>query len=174
MKITVGFSKNNKIFSKIIRWATRSNVSHCYIVINHRSNPEWKLVSHAQGLNVHYVSYQHFAQCNEIIQEIEVPITEELAKKAEELRWTKSGTPYGWLQVLGYVWVLFGKWIGKSWKNPLADGGHTHVCVEWVAVQIGLDHAETMTPEDIRKQLEKSVSVPDTQASGCGCKQCSC
>lgn len=153
--ITVGFSRNKKIFSRLIRWAAGSGVSHCYITINHRSKP-WKLVSHAQGMNVHYASYENFIKKNEIVEEYEVSISVETAALAEEMRWTKSGTPYGWMMIAGYLWVLFGRVFKKSWKNPYSDGEQTHVCVEWVAEQLGIKESENMTPEDLRRIVERT------------------
>lgn len=152
--IIVGFSHGKTIFSKTIALVTGQEITHCYIRVPFEGNEDLSVVFHAAGMNVHYMNYGYFKTFQKkIISEYKVELTDELWQKAQQLRFEQAGKPYGWKQILGYVYVLF----NKKLDNPLADGDKSHVCVEIVANSLGLPNAEKLLPYEL-ETLVKSMS----------------
>lgn len=147
MKVKIGFSYQDKWLSKLIRWATNSPVSHSYI--RDISDSE-DLVIHAHGLNVSIVPYDIFSIDNKVVKEFEYDMDE------QSLSWLYDQTTksYGVLTLLGFVWVMLGKKLGKQWKNPFSDNNKSFVCSELVAKSIGMENAEGITPFELLNYFE--------------------
>lgn len=156
-KIYVGFSRNHKIVSWLIRKFTRSNVSHTYIRI---PVPEYNtsIVFQAQGFNVHYINYGHFLDKGNIVEaEICVDVSDEQFIEAEKFRVYECGKPYSYIQLLGYIYLLLGRYLGLRLKNPFSNGDHGYVCVELVCRCLGISNEENMTPQDLLDFLIKNT-----------------
>jgi hypothetical protein len=76
----------------------------------------------------------------------------------------QSGTPYGWVQLIGMALVKMAAFFGKSIKNPLADEKKTMVCSEFcayaakksgIAPDIDLGYSEIGGPSWLDKELSK-------------------
>lgn len=166
-KMVVGFSRNSGPLSYVIRWCIGKGgglapASHCFTV----HEVPWSrvdgsfMVSQAAKLNVHYVYSDHFLAHNTVtdVYEVMVPIPQYAS--AESLRVRLAGVPYGFLQLLGYLWVILLSRIRRrtlefSVHNPAADGDRSMVCVEYVMRQLGLASSETWNPEDLRGWCER-------------------
>ena len=150
MKIIVGFSQGNTVFAKLISYFTRSNISHTYIRIPFEGNPALSVVFHASKFNVHYLNYDMFLKTQKkIVAEWEIELTEEQWLHAQSIRFLEAGKPYGWMQILGYIWVIY----KKSKLNPLNDGNKSHVCVELTAKLMGIKDAETLLPYELEHAI---------------------
>jgi hypothetical protein len=156
--IIIGFSKGGTFLGSLIRFCTRSPISHVYIRIPLESDPTLSLVFHAAGLNVHYVNFDNFLpHQKEIISEWEIQLTDEEWTRARTQRFQEAGKPYGFKELVGYAVPVFGALLGKKWKNPLSDGDSTHVCVSIAAKQINLDSAilESTLPHELEEVVAK-------------------
>ena len=144
------------MFGSLIRFCTGQKITHCYQRLPYEGNSQLSIVFHAAAFNVHYLNYHLFQTYQkEIISEWEITVSEAEFAAAQEIRYEEAGKPYGWTQILGYLWVL----VGKKHKNPLSDGKKTHVCVELIARILGIDDAESL----LVHELEQIVSnMPNT------------
>jgi len=157
--IRVGFSTRSCALPWVIRKATASRVSHTYIRIpvpEHSTS----MIFQASGLNVNYCNGELFDSHNDIIEEYDVDISDEQFLISEKFRVTESGKPYSSKQLVGFLTVLAARRIlGKHISNPSSDGNHSYICVEIVAVCLGLGNAESMTPEDLRRWCAKNARL---------------
>jgi hypothetical protein len=157
--IRVGFSTHKGSFSWLIRTATASEISHTYLRI---PVPQYNrdVIFQASGLVVNYTAGDVFAEHSEIIEEYEVDISDTQAALGERFRVTEVGKPYSMKQIVGFIGVIVARQVlNKKIPNPASDGNHSYVCVEVVAVCIGLEDGESMTPEDLRRWCKKNAKL---------------
>lgn len=152
--ITVGFSHSNNLFSKLIMWATKSNISHTYIKLGDG------IIYQASGLSVNEQTDEDFLTYETVIEEMQVQVSDDQFAAGEKFRVASLGKPYSIKEVLGFVWVMFMKCFGKEVANPLKDGGSAYVCSKLVCNYIGIDDSlENLTPEDVHDILVCNKSV---------------
>ena len=157
--IRVGFSTHAGAFSWLIRTVTASKVSHTYLRI---PVPEYNtdMIFQASGLTVNYCADKVFSLKNQVIEEYDVDISDEQYEIGEKFRVTESGKPYSIRQIGGFLTVLAARqFLDKKISNPASNGNHSYVCVEVVAVCIGLKDGESMTPEDLRRWCKKNARL---------------
>ena len=150
--IIVGFSHSDNIFSKLIMWITKSNISHAYIRLDN-------IVFQASGLRVFEESYESFLTYETIIKEIPITMTDEQFGKAEAFRKSALGKPYSIQEVFGFVCVMFMKNIFNiTISNPFKDDDSKFVCSELAAKYLGIDDSkENITPCGLLKILEEKI-----------------
>jgi hypothetical protein len=156
-KIIIGFSCNSGFFSKAIRFLTNSNISHTYIKI---PVPDFNtnIIFHAQGFNVHYINESNFLKKNTVIEEVEVEVSDEQFIEAERVRVEECGKPYSYSEIVGFLWVLLNKKVGRKVENPFYNTS-AYICVELVCRGLGIKDKTTLTPGDLRDIL---ISKRDT------------
>lgn len=162
--IRIGFSTRSGVLPWIIRKATASRISHTYIRI---PVPEYStsMIFQASGLNVNYCNGDLFDSHADVVEEYDVEVSDEQFAIGEKFRVTESGKPYSGKQLIGFLAVLTGKQIlDKKISNPFSDGHHSYVCVEVVAVCLGLEYGESMTPEDLRRWCAKNAKLVYSKA----------
>jgi len=147
-KIKIGFSTRNSIFSALIRFFSRSSISHTYIRIP-LCNSNNQLIFQASGLKVNAEGSSSFASHSKIVKEITIEISDEKCMQIESFMCESLGKPYSIMQIIGMLWVLFCRNFGKRVRNPFADGDHSYVCVELVANVLDIPGSEEMTPQDL-------------------------
>lgn len=159
----IGFSKNNGLFSKLIRFFTGDDPSHCFILLpfNHPKFPDINMIFHAASLNVHYQSEENFLKSHKgqkILSLWEIEVSEDQDVLNRKMRFEEAGKKYGVLLIVGHLLKLFVKKIfKKEIKNPFSDGTLSHICVEICCRQLGLDSvAEDWTVGDLENYLKKS------------------
>lgn len=149
--IILGFSrrKDFNLFSILIRLCTRSQASHTYVRI---PIPEYQdnMIFQASGLVVNYQYYGLFLQKETIVEEYEIPISDEQYLKSEKFRITEAGKPYSMKEIFGLLWVLLMRQFGKKISNPFSEGDHAYICVDVGADQIGYDDSGNLSQEDLR------------------------
>lgn len=154
MNIIVGFSTGKTILAKLIRWITRSSVSHTYLKMRTTFEKPEFLVYQASGLSVNIENFENFQKHANIIEEINYSVS---AVKYEEIvhyMVDKMGRPYSIKQLIGMLWVLFGRSIGLKWRNPFRDQDHSFVCVELICRALDIPRAEELTPQDLLDYLK--------------------
>ena len=132
MSIKVGFSKTNSWTSKIIRWFTESNVSHCYVRV-YDPFLESDLVIHADWPGVVFVQSQRFFAENTPVEEFE--ITDPKFKQAFLTNLKFLGSGYKWRGVwYRFKFRTFGKWfkwLQRKMQNIVEDPAKM-ICVDYV------------------------------------------
>lgn len=115
----IGFSTSKTSWiSCIIRWFTRSKVSHCFIVYY---DEEWKrdMRMESEGGMGGCVKLSPFNPDSRSIVRMFTP------KYSIELGMRRMvdnlGEVYDYVGLLGMAWVEIGRWLKKRWKNPWAS-----------------------------------------------------
>lgn len=155
----IGFSKKRRNWvSRIIAWFTRSRWSHTFIVF--QDHPE-VLVLEAGTYQVQLVPITKYASSS---YDVAYFVPEHVPVEQVEIGIKKAGTKieasYGWLQLAGFIPVVFFKRIlGMKISNP-ARGGI--VCSELVLQYLrGIDPGgkwdamdkNAVSPEDLFSEL---------------------
>jgi hypothetical protein len=159
MRGTIGFSRKKANFiSKVIRWFTRSQWSHTYII--YQDAPEI-LVVEAGTFTVQLVpitKYESAKYVNTFFvpRHVSVELVEAGIKKVQE----KVEATYGWLQLIGFIPVVIARrLLGMTISNP-ARGGI--ICSELVLIYLREADPDgpwkdadrnAVSPEDIYEEL---------------------
>lgn len=164
MKGAIGFSRQKKNWlSKVIRWFTRSQWSHTFII--YQVEPEI-LVAEAGTFEVKIVpitKYESRKYATTFFFPDHLPVTDiEIGIKRARADLEK---PYGYLQILGFIPVVIAKrLLGLKIKNPMRGG---MVCSELVLEYLrGADpmgrwmtlQKDSVSPEDIFEHLAAHTS----------------
>ena len=156
--IIVGFSSTKAIMSRIIMWATRSKASHSYIRFEVAGEP---IVIHSNQHGVNCDHYTKFKKGKKIVKEYELDLTPEQEQIILAYVLKRLDSPYDFLSVLGFGWVLFCKALGRKVKNPFPNRA-AYQCSEFVLRSLrdagkldGFNHLarERVAPEDLIKVL---------------------
>jgi hypothetical protein len=155
----IGFSSTDMIFSRIIKWVTRSKASHSYVLIL----VEGELVvihSNQHGVNCDY--YERFKRTKQIVAEYQLLISEDKEQLAAATALKLLDKPYDFLSVFGFAWVLINRFFGRKVKNPFPNRS-AYQCSEFVLEVLksaGLEGIENLdrelvSPEDLIEFLNK-------------------
>jgi hypothetical protein len=154
-KIIIGASRNEKIGSKVIRWWMNTDYSHVFASW-HLSSQERTIVYHAAHGMVHFKEFNNFKQENEVVQEIEIELTEEQFKAFSQQCIDLAGQPYSKLELL------------QIFISDLTNGKvsfqdqHGFICSELMAellIDLGYKFNKEsflINPKDIMDNLEKA------------------
>ena len=153
MRMYVGFSTTGGVLSSLIRWITRSKVSHTFIRFNVYGE-DMLLHSTQHGVNLDY--YSKFKKKKKIVAEYKLTLTAPNEKSAISYALKKVDSPYDYLAILGFLWVLTAKSFGKKVKNPFPNRS-AYFCSELVVRALmaanfkGADqlYPEKTSPEDL-------------------------
>jgi hypothetical protein len=115
-KVSLGFSTTNYPLSILIRWITKSKTSHTWLLVE-ENGKSTVYEAHLSGFRS--IDWKSFKKSNKII-----------ATKA--LNWDMSAgvkLAQSWVgkkaydldELVGNVWVLIGKWLGRKFSNPFHD-----------------------------------------------------
>ena len=154
---TIVFATTSKPLSRLIRWATRSRVSHAVIGT---SWEDVRVVIEATTGGVKNSPRALWGENHIVVAEyaFKPSVTVDLSEAV-----SKIGTAYDYVGLLGYLVVLFGRRLGRKLRNPLASE-KALVCSEFVLCLDkdgsipewkGLD-PEATTPEDLLRICEAS------------------
>lgn len=152
---TVGFSRNDGIVSSVIRWITRSKVSHCWFSFKMANTP---LLFHADFLGVCIGSKAAFALENTVVAEFEMRI--DFAPVIDEML-RDLGAAYDYAGIVGHLWVLLGRVFGRQWENPLQrkDRWYCSEMVSYFLKECGEDvklPPASISPDCLMRFLETS------------------
>lgn len=155
-KLIIGFSDGGNTLSALIKFTTKSKVSHVFVML---VEDDETVIYQASGLTVNYENYKHFLTHEKIIELYSLDLTDEDYEKLNKFRLQNVGLPYAGRELIGFLWVLAARQVlGEKVKNPLSTGDHAYVCVDIAAAHLPLGSTEgTMTPEDLRRWCEKNL-----------------
>jgi hypothetical protein len=172
--IRVGFSTTNAALSRLIRWFTRSPVSHAWVLYyDAEFDCECVFEFSIGGGQIH--TYEAFKKHNTIVHvwTPRVALGPGFRKAAPLL-----DRGYDYLGLLGMIWVQVGEWLKRKWRNPWGSPKRDF-CSESVAHVLqsvpypGWDHraARSTSPEKLlefarREEGEaEGESVPRVQGN---------
>ena len=167
-EIIVGFSHPKswlEPFSWLIRLVTWSPFSHAYIMFHDDETDRW-IVFQASGLKVNFIGKPMFDSVENIYEEFIIPVSDATKKSVMQGAIDRCGSPYGTLQCVGFLWILFMRLFGKRVKNPLYSGS-SYFCSEMVSdvldeIGVGDLDPSTMDPKDVRDFLVSKGFKPTT------------
>lgn len=158
MDIKVGFSTSTSLISRIVRFFTRSKISHTFLLLD-KAFLGGDMVLQANPGGFVLLTYEAFQSSNEVLELVELSHSI-LPGLQRSTGWL--GKKYDYLAVLGLVPVLAGRAMGRKWRNPFNT--KSVFCSE-VIVHImkasgypgseSLD-ADSMTPQDLHDFLKKA------------------
>lgn len=152
MNDRIGFSTTKNWLSRIIRWFTQASVSHAWLLyFDVDFGQDMVLESTLEGVRI--IPYEVFKK-NNLIVKVAIPSQDlkiGLVKAGETL-----GSNYDFTGLFGMLWVMFGRWLRKKWRNPM-ERPHSMFCSEFVAQVLkwsgypGTDFWDPsdMTPKDL-------------------------
>lgn len=133
--IKVGFSTcKRNVLSRIIRWFTRSQASHAWLLVE-GSFLGMDMVMEATEGGFRLTSYETFRKGHDIVKIVEpsFPLDEGARKAAAWL-----GESYDYLGLVGSAVVILGRWLRRKWRNPL-DAPRSMFCSEAVVFVLQAD-----------------------------------
>lgn len=136
--IVIGFSRPKKwhIFSSLIMWWDKSDVSHGYFRF-HSVSWGQDFIYQASHSRTNFMGGDYFDSLNVTVEEFFIPVDDGTEAKVGALCVKREGKPYAIKQAIGIILVnityliSFGKI--KIKKNPFANGDAETVCIEEVA-----------------------------------------
>jgi len=129
MKIIVGFSTTNSIWSRLFRWFMQANISHCYIRI-FDEYLQVPLIVHADYPGVIFEHADTFDRENIIIEEFEIEDDRLVVGFQNNLRFLKM--KYDWWNIFNWALVIkFQRWFKRKVKHPTEDPKKL-ICVEFI------------------------------------------
>lgn len=140
------FTKSNLIGSRIIRWATGEDVSHCAL--------QWgPIVIHAALLGVEIWAYENFLDVHEVKYEFELPQKDDADSLANLVK--KQGSAYDYTAVL---WLglsfLFKKVTGRLLPGPNKWASkRAFCCTEYLSFILLGEQDSLITPHQLYKKL---------------------
>ena len=159
MTTRVGFSTSpTNILSRIIRWFTKSRVSHAFLVYKD-SDFDRDMVMEATLGGFKIVPFDKFSQSTTVIALFDPKHSLDVGlNKAVDL----LGEDYDYTGLFGMMFVLFGRWLKRKWRNPWSSS-KSMFCSEAVArvmrwsLYPGTEEMEMedTTPEDLLEFFEK-------------------
>jgi len=167
--VRIGFSTPKDrllIFPWLIRKRDNTKYSHSYWRFKSES---WgtDFIYQNSGMHTNFMGSKRFEQINEVIEEIEIKVSDEIESKIGKLCVNREGKGYAVGQVLwkGVLWVISIITFGKiELKNPIPDNDYATDCIEESAkilslglgidVKIDMDSATVKQWYDFVKQLE--------------------
>lgn len=133
--LTVGFSKSTKKFapfSWLLKAWDRVPYSHVYFKFENNRNPDIPLIYQASSTMLNFMSVDVFKLHSEVVEEVELQVSDELYNDILRDCMKCSGMPYGLLQVFG---TAIAEILNLN-RNPLPGKKNEFVCSEWVARQM--------------------------------------
>lgn len=158
--VTVCFSTTDSLLSRLVRWFTKSPVSHALLVYRDETLGQL-MVLEATGRGFVAVPWTRWLSANTLVASFNLPTSLATQRTALSLIAQDLGTEYDSLGLVGFIWR---RWVSR-YHNPLASTKKL-VCAEVVAmflVYSGVlsvkDDTESFTPDDLYKIVKDFTRV---------------
>ncbi len=148
--VYVGFSTTNGVLARVIRWFTKSKVSHSFIIY---FSPIFNqvMVMEASWSGFRVVPYKHFVTNNRIVEVITPVICIEPGLKVAA-DWLGAG--YDYPSIIGQVVILVARWFKRRVNNPFKNE-KALICSEAVTKMlqaVNYPGADLLVPENINPE----------------------
>lgn len=169
--IYVGFSTTNGLLSRIIRWATRATVSHTFLIVDD-TTLGGPLVIEEAWCGCRVTTLERFQKSARVVDVLVPPVPLESAVREAV---AMLGQRYDWAGLVGMLFVLVGRYLGRKVRNPLRSA-HAMFCSELntrILQEAGYPGAEALDasatdPDDLRGFMlstgSKRVTIEDSHA----------
>ena len=155
------FSRQRALVSRLIRWVTRSKVSHAGVVYYDETLGH-PMVMHAIASGFQVSPLVVFRQHSEIVATYEAKDQPALLHAIRDIS-LDLGEGYDYKAIAGFFWViLLKRWLRVKWRNPVRDS-HRMFCSEAVARILQQmpgsgwqGDPETTSPEDLLGWVNQS------------------
>jgi hypothetical protein len=157
----VGFSTSNSFISKAIRWFRKSEFSHTFVVLDNFYDTA--IIGEADTFKVRLAPLYTKVKKGSKVELWETPISEELISSGIQEIMKLTGRPYGFGQLIGFIWIWFCEKICKKQKsNPFHNGIICSEFVYYFLLLIGYKFLkmkpDNIAPDHIRKAFMKDGS----------------
>jgi len=150
----VGFSTTDKLVSRIIRWITKAQVSHTFLIVE-LYGQLWAVGAEFNGMVMTPLRKLKTKTTIKYICRLSELTDDKLAKLMDRL-----GESYDFGGLLGGIFPQIGRWFKQKWKNPW-NNKKALFCSEFVTLALqeaGLEGAEkldpgTATPQELKDFL---------------------
>lgn len=144
MKCSIGFSTSNNPISRFIRWVTKSQVSHTWLLVDFLDMP---VVLEAGIRGFYPTPASVFWKKNKVVcvSTVDFPLDDGLHAIGKWL-----GTKYDVAGLIGGMAVVAGRWLKRKWNNPV-EGASALFCSEVVVRMLQAAEfpgADTLDPDD--------------------------
>lgn len=147
MIVKVGFSTGKRSpVSAVIRWATRSKVSHAYLIVDDPTLGD-ELILEADRGGFQFCRYLTFKKSNNVIAEVPVDLSAAAVQQADQ--WVGE-VGYDYEGLVGEAIVKLALWFKRKISNPMHDP-RSMFCSEAMTrlLQIAkYPGADTLVPQD--------------------------
>ena len=126
--ISIGFSTTDKLVSRLVRWFTKSTVSHSFIVFDWLGE-KWVLESEWAGIQIIPLS-RFMSKGNTIVDTIDLP---DVSMDDLKFALQDSGVAYDYGGLFGSIFPIIGTWLKMKWKNPWQNT-KAMFCSEFIVV----------------------------------------
>lgn len=167
-RLTIGFSRNRqgKIFSRILQWYLKTDISHCYIKYEtDELIGDNAIYQSIFGKGIGYMSEQVFLKDNIQVREYQIELSEEMYCKVRKDLFLQCGKDYGFMQNIGIFIVDSVRRILKlNIKNPFKGGQNCselilrHLLKEAYPKETEGLEPNTVSPKQI-EEVVKSISI---------------
>ena len=166
-EIRVGFSTTNALTSRLIRFFTRSKVSHAWVSFRDETLDK-TLVMHATRIGYNVETWKQFTSHNTLVAMYGCDY--DLRPGLQEVaNWL--GTQYDFEGILGFLWVLFMRWFHVKRRNPFRDAAKLF-CSEAVLMVLKFSEAikipgvkemkrKTTDPEELLELCQERPEFPE-------------
>jgi hypothetical protein len=117
MDLKIGFSTRSMVLSRLIRWITRSKVSHTWMLY-HNEEFDCDMVMEATWEGFRLIPFEVFKRQNVVVQVVEPKYPLDAGFKAAG-RWL--GDKYDTKGLFGAIIPIIGKWFRRKWHNTWAS-----------------------------------------------------
>jgi hypothetical protein len=159
IRIGVSTPKRWNPLSPILRRIMRTRYSHIWVLLDDALfDVDMVLGTEKQGFQL--IPYDRFLKSNDVIMVYDPDPSYHLDVGLRAVA-PLIGEPYDGLGLVGMAWVMFGRWLKRKFRNPLANP-KALFCSESVAmvlVKSAVPEAAMLVPE--RATPEDVVSVLD-------------
>jgi hypothetical protein len=120
MKCWIGFSTGNAFTSKAIRFFRKAEYSHTFEIVGELSGD--KMCVEAIELGVWPRPLHKHVDKSTKMELWEIEVDEDLFHQAVRNALSRAGHAYGFLQLIGFIWVWLWKLVCVTKGNPFHDG----------------------------------------------------
>jgi len=149
-EMQIGFSTTNRFLSKVIRWITRSKVSHTWLLY-YDDDFDCDMVMEATIEGFRLIPFNAFKEKNVAIE----LFTPKYSLAAGfKMAGKKLGTKYDVKGLFGAVVPIIGKWFSRKWHNPFRSKKALFCSEAMVGIMKDSNYPgwDLLEPEDINPQ----------------------
>jgi hypothetical protein len=158
--VYVGFTTTDSLLSRVIRYFTKSDVSHSFMAFE-LFGKLWILEAGISGVVI--LPWERLPKDSRIVDYFEIDgiMPKDLVSAMDNL-----GSSYDFTGLFGFIFPIVGRWLKKKWHNPW-NNSKSLFCSEFVTSTLqscNFPGAESLipsdtSPSDLRDFLFKSLST---------------